>query len=198
MRGARRGFGLLMVVVFMGIIVTILAVSVKALVVNARTTRVSRTWDILESVRLATFNSAALATEPVFRQRVGTNAGQLSQLIGPVNSGDATNYPNACGGSFKNGERDASRNWGPFLARSFDPVYGLATPMGNVDNDFIRITGGGTFLQAVIAQADLYDIDLMDEIFDGDNGAAAGAVRWDTITGTTARLTFTITIDNAC
>jgi hypothetical protein len=190
---------MLMVVVFMGIIVTILAVSVSAMVVNARTTRVSRTWDILESVRLATFNSAAAATDHVFHERVGTNPGTLSELVGPITRSDATNYPNACGLGFKNPEEGASRTWAPFLTRSFDPVNGLATPMGNIENDFIRTTIGGTiYLMAVINQADVYDIDLLDEIFDNNNGAGAGAVRWDTITGTTARFTFMITIDNKC
>ena len=188
-----------MVVVFVGIIASILAISVRAMMVNAQVSRVTETWDILESVRLATFNSAAAATDRVFRQRVGSVPGQLSELIGPIDSNDAANYPDLCGFGFNNTQRNNWRNWGPFLGRTFNPADGLATPMGNLDNDFIRTVIGGTiYLTVVITVADLNDIDLMDRIFDNDDGAAAGAVRWDTISGTTARLTYMITADNSC
>jgi hypothetical protein len=199
---ARNGFGLLAVIMFVGIIVTLLAMSYPALMHADREARVRETWKILENIRLGTSQIAPApsATYPVFRQRVGNNPGRISQLWTPILSGDAVNFPDACGTTFNFGQQTASRSWAPMLSYAFDPAGGLATPMGVIDDDFIRTTLlGTTYLMVIIAQADLNDILVLDQYDTVPNdGAGNGLVRWDTITGTTARLTYMITTDATC
>jgi hypothetical protein len=196
----RRGFGILAIIMFVGIIATLLALSFKTIMYANSLSRARETWLILESIRRATFDNLAPTTYPVFRQRVLNNPGRISQLLGPVNSGDAVNYPDACGTTYTTQHRDNSRLWAPFLVRSLDPAVGLATPLGTLDDDFIRINlgpGQNWFLQAVIPQVDTVDLKVLDT-FDTGAGATAGVVRWDNIAGGTARLTYMIAIDASC
>jgi hypothetical protein len=196
----RDGFGLLAIIMFVAIIATLLALSIPALLRYNQVSRVRRTWQILDQIKMATsqITPAPAATYPVFRQRVGNNPGRLSQLVGPINSGDATNYPDACGTTFKNSERDDSRLWGPFLSRGVTIGVGLATPMGVANDDLIRSQlGGNWYLIVTITQADLSDIVMLDQ-YDNNDGAAAGLIRWDNVAGSTARLLYLILSDNAC
>lgn len=201
MRRPRNGFGMLALVMFIGIIATILALTYPTLMRFEQISRVRQTWEILEGVRLATSQVAPAppATYPVFRQRIGTNPGRISQLFGPVTAGSAATYPNACGTAFNNAQQNSSRQWEPLLSRGLDPAVGLATPIGVADNDFLRVVVGGgvVHLIVLIDQADLSDIIMLDQ-FDNDDGAAAGTVRWDNITGSTARLRYVIITDAAC
>jgi hypothetical protein len=197
----RNGFGMLAVVVFVGIMATMLAISFPVLMRFEQISRVRRTWAMLEELMMATsqLTPAPAATYPVFRQRVGLNPGRMSQLIGPVESNDAVNYPTACGGKYTNPQRTNSRDWGPFLPKTFDPAVGLATPIGVANNDFLffDLGGGNAILVVTINEADLSDILMLDQ-FDDNDGAAAGKIRWDNIVGSTARLGYLIFTDNAC
>lgn len=202
MRATRRsGFGILAIIMFVGIIATLMALSFSTVMYANRVVRANETWRILQSVQLAAAIPGAGATVPVFRQRVGNNPGRISHLLGPVNSGDAVNFPDACNTTYSNANRDNSRQWAPFLAQAFDPAVGLPTPMGTVDNTFlfIDIPGPGVnwHLHAVIPLADIEDLEVLDQ-FDNNDGAAAGLVRWDNIVGSTARLLFLIPTDGSC
>ena len=197
----RTGFGMLAVVMFVGVMATILAITYPVLMRFEQISRVRRTWEMLDALKMATsqITPAPPATYPVFRQRVGTNPGRISQLLGPILSGDAINYPEACGGSYSGGQQTASRSWEPFLTRSFDPATGFSTPIGVANDDFLRVNlgGGVALLIVVIDQADLSDILMMDQ-YDDNDGPAAGAIRWDNIVGSTARFGYAITTDAAC
>ena len=201
MRRPRNGFGMLALVMFIGIFATILALSYPALMRFEQISRVRQTWHILEGVRRATSQVSpfAPAPYPVFRQRIGTNPGRISQLFGPVNSGDAVNYPTACGGTFSAAHRNSSRQWEPLLSRGFDPAVGLATPLGVANDAYLREDQGGGVFHLIVAidQADLSDITMLDQ-FDNNDGATAGTIRWDNISGSTARLRYIIVTDAAC
>jgi hypothetical protein len=191
---------MLAVVMFVGVMATILAISYPVLMRFEQISRVRETWRVLESIQMATsqITPAPPATYPVFAQRLFSDPGRISQLIGPIQSGDAANYPDACGFSFNNQQETRWSQWGPFLARNFDPAVGLASPIGIINDDFIRISiSGQWYLMVVIDQADLSDIVMLDQ-FDNNDGAIAGKVRWDTITGSTARLTYMITSNGGC
>lgn len=201
MHRRRNGFGMLAVVMFVGVMATLLALSYPALMRFEQISRVRRTWEMLDAVRMATsqITPAPAATYPVFRQRVGNNPGRLSQLFAPIAGGDATNYPDACGGTFTNAQATAWRSWGPFLSTGFDPAIGFPTPMGIANNTFLRINlgGGVAWLVVTIDQADLADIVMLDG-YDNNDGATAGLVQWDNIVGSTARLGYIIITDTAC
>lgn len=197
----RSGFGMLAVVMFVGVMATVLAISYPVLMRFEQISRVRRTWMMLEEVMMATSQiaPAPAATYPVFRQRVGSNPGQISELLGPIDSNDAANYPDACGFGFNNTQRNNSRLWEPFLNRSFDPAVGYATPMGVANNDFLffNLGGGNGLLVVTINEADLSDIVMLDQ-YDDNDGATAGKIRWDNIVGSTARLGYVIFTDTSC
>jgi hypothetical protein len=76
--------------------------------------------------------------------------------------------------------------------------------MGLVNDAIIYTTGGpnGRWIIATITTADLTEIELLDEMVDGVDPAAAGAglglIDWDNISGGTARLRYRINTDNSC
>lgn len=198
----RKGATLFWLIVLFGIVATLMALSIPALMTYDRLARVERTQEMLEVLRLAIFNSGASATETVFRQRVQNNPGRLSQLIEPIFRNDAVNYPDGCSTAFANNDETRWRAWGPFLDFAFDPAVGLTTPMGIFENNLVRETPGGAvvLLTALMPDADLDEILMLDAIYDtpANAGPTAGLVRWDNIVGESARFRFTMTIDGVC
>lgn len=200
MRRRRNGFGMLAVVMFVGVMATILAISYPVLMRFEQISRVRETWRVLESIQMATSQlaPAPAADYPVFSQRMFSDPGRISQLVAPIQARDATNYPDACGFGYNNQQEGRWVQWGPFLGRNFDPAVGLATPIGTVNDDFVRVSiAGQVYLMVVINQADLSDITMLDQ-FDDSDGATAGKVRWDNISGSTARLTYMIAASGTC
>ena len=81
----------------------------------------------------------------------------------------------------------------------FDATTGIATPMGNLLDPLTRVdTLSVIYARTEITSADLVDITMLDEWVDAGNGASAGQIRWNNISGSTARFRFYITINTSC
>jgi hypothetical protein len=158
-----------------------------------RLARINETWEILERTRLALFN--ATNSPPAFNQTIGANAGQLTELVVDI----GTTGTNSCGGNFKNPEKN---KWvAPFGGFVVEPT-GLPTPIGIGNNTLVRSPaagGGGTgTLAIVIPNVDIEDATLLDDVYDGSGGQAAGVVQWTAPAGGLTTLSYLITIDGNC
>jgi type II secretory pathway pseudopilin PulG len=192
----RSGFSMFAMVLIIAIVTTLIAISYPVLMRYEQFVRVQQTYDILESVRLATYNATAAVTDPVFRQRVGENPGKISHLFIPITDGNAAIAANSCGNAYT--QTANWRLWGPFLEFSFDPAVGLPTPIGIAGDGFIRAgSGANTVLIISMPLVDMTDISMLDR-FDNNDGSLAGKIRWNTVVGTTATLLYTFGINGTC
>lgn len=179
--------------------VTVLLVAALPLVMHAdRQRRVLRTAEILEEVRLATYNTAG--SNKAFFQRVGSYPGRLAQLVYPIVRNDAANYPDSCNTPFSNPQVSGWDSWGPFLGFQVDPAIGLPTPIGTANNDLVRdpALGGSGDLIVVFPSVDEVDALLLDEFHDGATGSAAGAVQWSAPASGVTTMQYRIAITAAC
>lgn len=116
-----------------------------------------------------------------FATEVGDNAGQLSYLSAPIVNGDA----DLCGTAYSGGERGDWADGGPYVNFVIDAAAGLATPIGQVQNDLDRSTVGGTWLRITWNNTvTLADAQAFDLYVDGVLNGASGTVRWTPQVGT--------------
>jgi type II secretory pathway pseudopilin PulG len=177
----------------------LLAIAALPIAIGAHQQRaIQRTAEILEQVRLATYDVAA--TNKAFRQRVGSNPGRLSQLVYPISSNNAANFPDSCNTQYTNAQATNWTNWGPFLGFQLDASLGLPTPIGTADNTMIRnpALGGAGVLIVRFPNVDEADAIMLDQFADTATGIAAGAIQWTAPAGGVTTLDFRIIIDAAC
>ena len=116
-----------------------------------------------------------------FATEVGDNAGQLSYLSTPIVSGDV----DSCGDQYNGGERGRWVDGGPYVNFVIDPVDGLATPIGQVQNVLGRATAGTTRLRITWNNTvKLADAQALDSYVDGVINGASGTVHWTPLAGT--------------
>jgi hypothetical protein len=135
-----------------------------------------------------------------FRNAVGANAGQLSELTAQIwNGGAGTPFPtNSCGKPFSSSEVNNWDDSGPYVG-FFIPATGLETPIGVAADRLIRVAeGDSTTLRVVINDVDADHAKLLDRKVDGANGSDRGAVRWNTPKRGGVTLLFVVPIDARC
>jgi hypothetical protein len=191
-RRRSRGFGLLEIIVLLGIASVIGVLSAVALEQANQLQRIHETWEILERTRLALVNAAG--APPAFRQTVGANPGELSDLV--VSLGTAG--VNSCGNGFTGAQRN---NWiGPYGGFTIDSTVGLPTPIGIGGNQLVRNPANAAVgtLAIVIPSVDSADAALLDDVYDNSDDAASGTVQWTPPVGGVTTLSYLIPIDNKC
>lgn len=171
-RRGGRAFTLVEVIVALAVMLILAAVAVPQLGGYLDQKRTEETAELMVEIRDALIS---------FATEVGDNAGQLSYLSAPIVNGDA----DLCGTAYNGGERGNWANAGPYVDFVIDPGAGLATPIGQVENDLDRTTTGGTWLwitwnnTATLADAQAFDLHV-----DGVLNGASGTVRWSPQAGT--------------
>jgi prepilin-type N-terminal cleavage/methylation domain-containing protein len=170
--GRRGAFTLVEVIVALAVILILAAVAVPQLGGYLDQKRIEETAALMVEIRNGL---TSFATE------VGDNAGQLSYLSAPIVNGDQ----DLCGSAYSGGERGDWIDGGPYVNFVIDPVAGLATPIGQVENDLDRVTGGGTWLRITWNNTvTLVDAQAFDLYVDGVLNGGTGTVRWTPQAGT--------------
>lgn len=170
--GRRSAFTLVEVIVALAVILILAAVAVPQLGGYLDQKRVEETADLMVEIRDGLIS---------FATEVGDNAGQLSYLSAPIVNGDA----DLCGSAYSGQERGDWPDGGPYVNFLIDPAAGLATPIGQVENDLDRTTVGGTWLWITwnntvrVADAQAFDLNV-----DGVLNSTTGTVRWSPQAGT--------------
>lgn len=116
-----------------------------------------------------------------FATEVGDNASRLSYLSTPIVTGDV----DSCGDAYNGGERGGWAGGGPYVNFVIDPIAGLATPIGQVENILGRATLGTTRLRITWTNTvTLADAQGLDSYVDGVINGASGTVHWTPQAGT--------------
>lgn len=167
-----RAFTLVEVIVALAVMLILAAVAVPQLGGYLDQKRIEETAELLVKVRDALTS---------FAIEVGDNASRLSYLSTPIVSGDA----DSCGDAYNGGERGRWANRGPYVNFVIDPVAGLATPIGQVDNVLGRATAGTTRVRITWNNTvTLADAQGLDVYVDGVINGASGTVHWTPLVGT--------------
>jgi prepilin-type N-terminal cleavage/methylation domain-containing protein len=194
-RRSRRGFTLVEVIVALAVILILAAVALPQMAGYLDQRRIEEARAQLEIVRDALYNPA---TTTDFRSAVGNNAGRLSQLVYPLTSSDL----DACNSSYTGGQRNDWPGGGPFVNFMIDPTSGMATPIGQAQDDIERVSVGGTWVSRVIFPntVALADAQALDLLVDGTADYNAGMVRWTPQLGTDGVVTmyYHVPIDAQC
>jgi prepilin-type N-terminal cleavage/methylation domain-containing protein len=174
--GRRSAFTLVEVIVALAVILILAAVAMPQLGGFLDQKRIEETATLLTEIRNALYGPSTS-----FQANVGANASRLSYLSAPIVNGD----DDSCGANYSNGERGDWPDGGPYVNFVIDPAAGLATPIGQAQDQLTRVTGGGTWLRMTwpntVSLADAQAIDLY---VDGVLNGGAGAVRWTPQPGT--------------
>lgn len=166
----------------LAILLTMAALALPTLTTSLDRARAESAAVQLQEVRDALSRPGAGST--AFYQVVGANAGRLSELSAPIqanNSNYATGTDNSCGGSFSTKEANRWDDEGPYVNFSIDRTAGMATPIGNATDSLTRIPNNGNAGVLLINfdyTVSEEDAGRLDAIVDGNNGNAAGTVRW--------------------
>jgi prepilin-type N-terminal cleavage/methylation domain-containing protein len=176
---AWRGFTLIEVVVALAVILVLAAVAVPALTGFLDQKAVEASATQLATVRDALYNTAGGAI--AFRQKVGKNAGRLSQLSDPIVASDP-NYLDACNAQYKNAQVTNWNNNGPFVNFDIDRAAGMGSPIGTADDFLLKnavgAPAGNTLRIRFLNAVELGQADLLDQLVDASNGNAVGIVQW--------------------
>ncbi len=200
----RRAFTLVEIVVALAVILILAAVALPNLAGYLDQQRIQTTATQLATVRDGLYNTTAGAV--TFRQRVGSNAGRLSELSAPIIAGNAsyaTGTDDSCGTTFTNGQRN---NWnanGPFMTYNSDRTTGLMTPIGMAQDSLTRIpfSANPGQLRINFLSVSLEDAVALDELVDGTVGGwNANTVQWTPQNGTNGIVTmyYFVPIDATC
>ena len=170
--GRRGAFTLVEVIVALAVVLILAAVAVPQLGGFLDQKRVEETATLMVEIRNALTS---------FGTEVGDNAGRLSYLSTPIVNGDV----DSCGDAYNGGERGGWPDGGPYVNFIIDPVAGLATPIGQVQNNLGRATTGTTRLRITwyntVALAGAQALDLY---VDGVLNGTGGTVHWTPQVGT--------------
>ena len=166
--------------------------------------RIDATVTQLTNVRDALYDNTKGAN--AFRQKVGANAGRLSELDSMIIQGNAsyaTGTDDSCGAAFAKGD---VTNWnanGPFMTYNTDRTTGMTTPVGQAEDSLTRIPNSATpgmlrlnFLNNV----SLADAQMLDDTMDSGSGFNSGSVQWTPVNGTNGIVTlyYFVPIDGSC
>ena len=193
----RRGFGLIEIVILVGVLALVGLLGAQAMIEADRLKRVRETALKLDAMRVRIYSTAA---NGAFAQVVGVSPGRLSHLQTAIVNGDE----DACGLSgispYSNQERNRWPNAAPYTNFDVSAPTGLATPIGNSEDQIYRnpVGPGGANGELMIRfnDVDLEDIILLDEIVDGTTAnSTQGFIRWTTASGVTT-FNYTITQTN--
>ena len=204
-RFSSTAFTLVEVVVALAIVLILAAVAVPTLGGYLDEKRVEASADQLAAIRDALYDNSK--TTLAVRQKVGSNAGRLSELDSVIIANNAAYSHDSCGGAFQEVKGNTEvTNWianGPFTTYNSEHNTGMSFPIGQANDVLTRNppTGGaGTLKITFNSNVSLNDADLLDKYIDGGNGWNTGIVRWTPQLGTNGIVTleYYITIDAAC
>lgn len=195
-----RAHGFTFVEIVVGVaVMAILAMSIlPSLSASFERTEMEATVAMLGAVRDALFKPGTGSV--AFYQRVGANAGKLSELTSAIVPADPAVSDNSCGNGFNFIQAARWRAAGPFLNVNVDTT-GLALPIGTAQNDLVRVpaNGGPGVLEMNILSVKADDADLLDRLVDNGDGSASGSIRWTPVpVGGRTTVTFRIPINGAC
>jgi len=192
----RYGFSLVELVVSLAVILILAAVALPNVTGYLDQQRIEATIAQLSEVR------DALDSPGGFRQAVGANAGQLSELTTQIWNGASGPPPfprNSCGNTFSNGQVNSWDSAGPYV-NFFIPATGLVTPIGVAEDTLQRIPRSATagVIRIVITNVAATDAQLLDDAVDAGDGLAAGTIHWSAPAGGVVTLYYQMPIDNRC
>lgn len=172
---------LLEIIIALAVLLILAAVAVPSIAAHARQAGARESAAQLAVVRDALYNPALGAN--AFFQKIGRNAGRLSELSAPIipnNATYATGTDDSCGNAFTAFQASLWLNRGPFVNFTVDRTAGMQLPIGSAEDTLTRIPNSATtgVLRITFLSVDPDDADLMDQIVDGGNGPTAGTVRW--------------------
>lgn len=197
-RRRARGFTFVEVIVSVAVM-AILAMSIlPSLSASFERTEMEATVAMLVAVRDAIFRPGTGSV--AFYQRIGANAGKLSELTNAIVSGNAAVSDNSCGNAFNFIQAGRWTVAGPFLNVNIDST-GLALPIGTAQNDLVRVpaNGGPGVLEMSILSVKGNDADLLDRLVDNGDGNASGSIRWSVVpVGGRTTVIYRIPINGAC
>lgn len=193
-----RGFTFVEAIVAVAVM-AILAMSIlPSLSASFERTEMEATVAMLVAVRDALFRPGPGSV--AFYQRVGANAGKLSELTNAIVAANPAVSDNSCGNAFTFIQAARWTAAGPFLNVNVDTA-GLALPIGTAQNDLVRVpaNGGAGVLEMNILSVKGEDADLLDRLVDNGDGNTSGSIRWTAVPlGGRTTVTFRIPINGAC
>lgn len=184
MRGSRRGFSLIEVLVAVAVVIVLATALLPNLLASTDRLRVQSTALVLEAL------SDGISTARFDNQ-------DWPLLLSHLVHGITTNDLNICGSTYRAG---TVNNWdGPYYERTF-PATGLPTAIGVIRDTLEReiISGGGggpgqgqgqggggavSLLKIVVDSVPEEDARELNRIVDADGDAAAGTIRWTAPSG---------------
>lgn len=169
----RRGFGLIEALVALTVLAILAAVLVPATAAFAAAERVERSITDLGRVE------AALAE---FILDVDQCAGDLEQLVFPIDGTDE----DLLGGGYTPARQG---RWdGPYFHLAL-PAAGPVTGVGTITGLRLVATTPDD-IPGIVVAADLFDAAALDRAVDSGDGAAAGVVRWATVSGSQVEIEY--------
>jgi len=198
------GFTLVEVIVALAILLILAAVALPNVTGFLDQKRIDATVTQLTNVKDALYDNTKGAN--AFSQKVGANAGRLSELDSAIIQGNAsyaTGTDDSCGAAFAKGD---VTNWnanGPFMTYNSDRATGMMTPIGRAEDTLTRIPNSanpGRLRLNFLNNVSLADVQMLDDTMDSGNGFNVGIVQWTPQNGTNGIVTmyYFVTINTNC